>query len=97
MRLWVRLLQDNECLPEMRADKVGVDVRRVWDRHRSMTFWEHDLPSALLMPPAIRSRWWWYKFKRVPWVWWDVSGRKWLATQHSTAIRRSWKLGNYGR
>jgi hypothetical protein len=70
---------------------------RVWHRERSMTFWRHDLLSAARMPPVFRSRFWRYRFRMVPMVWWGVEGRKMFATQHSKRIRASWKIGAYGR
>ena len=71
-------------------------MERVWHRHRSVTLWRHDMPSAAKMVPVLRTRYWRYRFAHVPWVWWEVSGRKWLDKQHSLAVRRMWGLGKYG-
>ena len=72
-------------------------MERVWHKHRSMTFWAHTMPNAKRMPPVLRRRWNRYRFANVPWLWWEVSGRKWLDTKHSPAVRRMWGLGNYGQ
>lgn len=70
-------------------------MRRIWDRHKSMTLWQHTMPSAAKMTPIRRTRFWRYRFANVPMVWWTVLGRKEFETKRSLAIRVMWRVGNY--